>query len=116
MRKGAWPTVDLSPQVLINCMPFPLGLGCHGGNPAFAMEFMHFQGIPDQTCQAYVAQNGKCQPLGFCEDCTPTNQTGPENGDCKKVENPAIWHVGDHGSVSGIDKMKAEIEEKERLV
>jgi len=109
LRKGAWPSVDLAPQALINCMPFPLSLGCHGGNPAFAYIYMHHFGVPDQTCQAYTAQNGKCEPLGFCEDCSPTNQTGPEDGACKKVENPAMWYAGDHGGVSGIDKMKAEI-------
>ena len=90
-------------------MPFPLSLGCHGGNPAFAYIYMHHFGVPDQTCQAYQAKNLKCAPLGFCEDCAPTNQTGPMNGSCKKVDKPAMWYAGDHGSVSGVDKMKAEI-------
>lgn len=109
LRNGAWPTIDLAPQVLINCMTFPLGLGCNGGNPAFAYEYMHFFGVPDQTCQAYEAENQKCRPLGVCENCSPTNQTGPESGDCVAVENPVLWYAGDHGSVSGADKMKAEI-------
>lgn len=109
MRKGAWPTVDLAPQVLINCMGFPFSMGCNGGNPGFAYSYMHSHGIPDQTCQAYEAENQKCQPLGFCENCSPSNQTGPESANCVAVENPAVWYAGDHGGVSGVDKMKAEI-------
>ena len=109
LRKNAWPSIDLAPQVLINCMTFPLGLGCHGGNPAFAYEYMHLEGVPDQTCQAYEAKNGKCKPLGICETCSPTNQTGKEDGDCRAVPNPVLWYAGDHGGVSGADKMKAEI-------
>jgi len=58
-RKGAWPTVDLAPQVLINCMPFPLSLGCHGGNPAFAYIYMHHFGVPDQ------ARTSLHQPFGL---------------------------------------------------
>ena len=93
MRKGAWPTVDLAPQVLINCMTFPFGLGCNGGNPGFAYSWMHSHGVPDQTCQAYVAKNGKCAPHGVCENCSPTSQTGPEDGNCSAVVDPSLWYV-----------------------
>jgi len=107
LRKGAWPSVDLAPQVLINCML--LSAGCHGGNPAFAYMYAHSHGLPDQTCQAYEAANGHCKPHGICENCSPTSQTGPEDGNCTAVESPALWYAGDHGGVSGADKMKAEI-------
>jgi len=107
LRKGAWPSVDLAPQVLINCML--LSAGCHGGNPAFAYMYAHSHGLPDQTCQAYEAANGHCKPHGICENCSPTSQTGPEDGNCTSVESPALWYAGDHGGVSGADKMKAEI-------
>ena len=43
------------------------------------------------------------------ENCSPTSQTGPEDGNCTAVESPALWYAGDHGGVSGADKMKAEI-------
>ena len=109
LRNNAWPTVDLSPQVLINCMTFPLGLGCNGGNPGFAYSYMHRHGVPDQTCQAYEAENQKCKPVGVCETCMPTNQTGAEDGNCVAVDSPVLWYAGDHGSVKGADKMKAEI-------
>jgi len=108
LRKGAWPSIDLAPQVLLNCMSFP-SLGCNGGNPALAYSYMHRHGIPDQTCQAYEAENQKCEPLGICENCSPTNQTGPEDENCVAVEGPALWYAGDHGGVKGAAKMKAEI-------
>jgi len=105
LRKGAWPIVNLSPQTLINCVL--LG-GCGGGNPIFAYEYMHHHGLPDQTCQAYQAKNLKCSDLSVCETCAP-NSTSFTPGSCTKVENPGLWYVGDHGSVKGADKIKAEL-------
>jgi cathepsin X len=107
VRNNAWPSFDPAPQVLINCVE--LSMGCGGGNPAFAYEYIHRHGVPDQTCQQYVARNGRCRPLGVCETCSPTQQTGPENGNCTAVADPELWYVGDHGGVSGADRMKAEI-------
>jgi cathepsin X len=107
MNKGAWPEVNLAPQVLINC-----GVGgCDGGNPAFAMEYMHKQGLPDQTCQAYQAKapfKPKCNDLAVCETCAPTNASFSP-GACSQVKDPVLWYVGDHGGVHGADKIKAEI-------
>eukprot|EP00658_Telonema_sp_P-2_P068469 TRINITY_DN5739_c0_g2_i1.p2 TRINITY_DN5739_c0_g2~~TRINITY_DN5739_c0_g2_i1.p2 ORF type:complete len:182 (-),score=29.98 TRINITY_DN5739_c0_g2_i1:379-924(-) len=86
-----------------------LSMGCNGGNPAMAYMYAHSHGLPDQTCQAYTAMNGKCSPHGICETCAPTNQTGPETGACTAVSSPGLWYAGDHGGVSGKIKMKAEI-------
>ena len=44
---------------------------CAGGNPGGVYEYIHDNGIPDETCQNYEAQDGKCKPLGVCETCSP---------------------------------------------
>ncbi len=49
-RKAAWPDINLSPQVLISCGP---GDGCHGGEAGQANEWMHKNGITDETCSIY---------------------------------------------------------------
>ena len=111
LRKGAWPSIDLAPQVLINCGG---GGTCEGGNPGGVYSYAHKNGIPDQTCQAYQAKDMKCNDLAVCETCVPGsgNATDPFTpGDCSKVAAPQakLFKVGDHGSVKGADKIKAEI-------
>ena len=50
MRKKAFPQIHLSPQVIINCHG---GGSCDGGNPGGVYEYIHQNGIPDETCQNY---------------------------------------------------------------
>ena len=40
-------------QVLINCEG---GGDCDGGNPGGVYEYIHSNGIPDETCQNYEVQ------------------------------------------------------------
>ena len=42
-----------------------------GGNPGGVYEYIHKNGVPDETCQNYEAVDGKCKPLGVCETCSP---------------------------------------------
>jgi cathepsin X len=44
--------VALNAQVIINC---GAGGGCFGGNPGGVYEFAHEKGIPDSSCEQYVA-------------------------------------------------------------
>ncbi len=50
MRNRTFPQIDLAPQVLINCGG---GGSCDGGNPGGVYEYIHRNGIPDETCQNY---------------------------------------------------------------
>lgn len=66
--KAATP-LDLSPQVLINCLA---GGSCDGGDPAQAYEFAYNNGFVDSSCEQYVAlnlQDHYCTSFDVCRDC-----------------------------------------------
>jgi len=98
LRNGSWPQVNIAPQHLINCNG---GGTCDGGDPGPAYSFIHDSGIVDETCCPYQALDGlKCKPS--CTICwSATN--------CPTPSNFTTWYVGDYGSLSGKDHMKAEI-------
>ena len=50
MRNKTFPQINLAPQVIINCRG---GGSCGGGNPGGVYEYIHRNGIPDETCQNY---------------------------------------------------------------
>ena len=99
MRKGAWPTVELSVQEVINCANTG---SCHGGWDSGVYEYAHKEGIPDQTCQVYEAKDKECNDMNRCMDCPPGEE-------CHPVKDYKRYKVGDYGNVSGVDNMKAEI-------
>ena len=48
--------VGLNAQVIVNC---GAGGSCEGGNPGGVYEFAGMQGIPDSSCEQYVAHDPK---------------------------------------------------------
>jgi len=99
VRKGAWPEVMLAPQMLINCEG---GGDCDGGDAGAAYDFIHSEGIVEESCAPYQAVNGlACSPA--CKSCTGFNET------CTEVKTATLWKVGEFGHVAGETKMKAEI-------
>mgnify|MGYP002631773737 CR=1 FL=1 len=67
--KPATP-VALNAQVIVNCQA---GGSCEGGNPGGVYEFAAKQGIPDSSCEQYVATDLKafhCGAIDKCKDCT----------------------------------------------
>lgn len=67
-------------------------------------------GLPDETCQTYVAKNMNCRPLGICETCVPNSSpAGNFTSNCTAIPNHALYYVSEFGSVRGADKMKTEI-------
>ena len=76
LRKNAFPEINVSPQVILNCDK--VDLGCHGGDFGTAYEFIYQNGgIPDETCQIYEARGhdtGKsCNPIDKCRQCDDDN-------------------------------------------
>jgi cathepsin X len=104
-RKAVFPEINLAPQVLINCNG---GGSCEGGDPGGVYEYIHDNGIPDETCQQYQAKDMTCGSLSICENCHSTAQNFTP-GVCEQVASFPIYYVSEYGSVSGIDQMKAEI-------
>ena len=110
LRNATFPQIALSPQAIINC---DAGGDCNGGNPLGVYEFGNQHGIPEESCQNYVAADGdgKCKLIEQCKTCwgpaPPANSSG--QNDCAAVSNFTHWKVSQYGSVSGADKMKAEI-------
>ena len=58
--------IALSAQVIVNCRA---GGSCEGGNPGSVYSYAEKTGIPDSSCEQYVASDGKCDTKTRCKDC-----------------------------------------------
>ena len=111
LRNNTFPTLALSPQVIINCNA---GGSCNGGDPLGVYEFANSQGIPDESCQNYVAKNPEsfdCSDIQQCKTCVPPAPSPEETGEakCSAVKNFTRYYANEYGRVSGVAQMKAEI-------
>jgi len=73
-KKGAFPEVVLSPQMLIDCAPQEVDFSCEYGKSKIPIEdvFTHLTnvGVTDETCNNYHAsEERKCEELNKCKDC-----------------------------------------------
>ena len=102
--------VALNAQVIVNC---GAGGSCEGGNPGGVYEFAADEGIPDSSCEQYVAHDPKstrCSAIDKCKDCTwppcPVGETCQDK--CWAVEYKK-YYASHYYTLSGKDRMKAEI-------
>lgn len=92
MRKGAFPQITIAPQVILD---YDLNdNGCHGGEPASAMDFIMKNGIVDESCSQYRSEGheekgSNTQPI--CQDCTPNS--------CSEITNHHTYTLESHGNL-----------------
>jgi cathepsin X len=75
---------------------------CHGGWDSNVYKYAEMAGIPDETCNNYVAVDQACNKYDQCFTCWPA--TG-----CNPVPNYNRLMVSEHGRIGGRDQMMAEI-------
>jgi cathepsin X len=101
-RKRVFPDIQVSPQVLVNCVTANDTHGCQGGDPTAAYSWIKQNGIPDDTCMNYLAKNLACTDINVCRNCAPGKG-------CWAVQNSKKYHVLSNGMVNGEANMQAEI-------
>jgi len=73
-RKGAFPDIVLSPQMLINCAPASIKFNCtyatSSVNIEQVLQTLNTVGVSDETCNNYHGSDEKnCSDLNQCMDC-----------------------------------------------
>lgn len=99
LKGGAWPSVYLSVQNVIDCGNAG---SCHGGWDSEVYVYAAKDGIPDETCNNYVAMDQACNAYDQCFTCWP-------NSGCMPIKDYNRLMVVEHGRLSGLKAMKAEI-------
>jgi len=101
--------VALNAQVIVNCNA---GGTCEGGNPGGVYEYAYDSGIPDSSCEQYVAKDldkWECEAIDRCKDCTwppcPEGKTCQDK--CWPVKHK-LYYVSDYYRVPAAH-MKAEL-------
>merc|ERR1712147_424736 len=100
--------IGLSAQVIVNCKA---GGDCNGGDPFQVYKYAAEEGIPDSSCEQYIAHNleGACQAIDRCRDCTwppcmPGNDSACIKDKCWAVPHKK-YHVSHYYEFSGATKM-----------
>ena len=104
MRKAAFPEINISVQVILDCDMYDDG--CHGGDHETAHQYIKENNITDETCAPYVAlshyEGRQCTPQAICNECTPSSG-------CAVPKKYNTYKISSYGSISGEADMMKEI-------
>jgi len=98
--KGQARDIIPSIQALINCGDAGT---CNGGDSNAANAWVYKNGIPDVTCQQYVAKNMECSAVNTCMNCDH------DGTPCYAITNYPKITVSEYGTAFGDDQIMAEI-------
>lgn len=88
-------------QVLLNCGEH-VG-SCGGGDIHAAMRWVHYNPIPDVTCQQYEAVDKECSAINTCATCNGSNCTAVSASKYQTIK------VKEYGRVLGDENIQKEI-------
>lgn len=95
---------SLGMQVILNCDKG--SNGCHGGDPMTAYKYISEHGLPDETCQAYVARGwdtgNTCTDVDKCMTCNG-------EGVCSAEKEYKEWTISEYGKVNNVAHMEREL-------
>eukprot|EP00762_Andalucia_godoyi_P003022 ANDGO_04143.mRNA.1 Cathepsin C len=101
LRQARFPDIMVSRQVLLDCEE-PCG-SCGGGDDSCVWSYLASKGLPDETCNSYLANDTNyCNAMAQCKTCSP-------DGTCAAVSSYQRYYVTEYGHVSGADNMKKEL-------
>lgn len=114
-KKIASPDINLAIQNILECGAH-IGGSCYGGESGGAYQFVKEQGyIPYDTCNPYLACSSDSKE-GFCgygdwgcKACRTCSTFTSMGGSCVDVGYFPNASIAEYGTVTGVDKMKAEI-------
>jgi len=103
IRKNAWPQIQLGCQSVLNCHG---GGSCNGGTSPGVLAHLHNKGASVEECLNYEAVEHTCDAVNTCKDCS---RDAMGRSYCWPISNFTNVRVEEYGSVSGIERIKAEI-------
>lgn len=111
IQNGSWPLVNLNVQTILNCAA---GGTCSGGDATGVYQFANTNGIPDTSCEQYVAADPavvNCSGEAVCKDCSPPPPAPGDDGQitCRSVPPGVNYYSSQYGLVRGTKAIKAEV-------
>jgi len=100
MRVGAFPSIYLSVQNIIDCGNAG---SCEGGSPWAAYNYANKVGMVDETCNNYQAKDQNCTDFNMCGSCNP-------DGSCYAIPQPERFKIGNFGSLPTLNATAMQME------
>lgn len=93
-RNATWPDIDLSVQYALNCLTH--AGTCNGGSDLLLYEEFQKTGVPDETCEAYIAADEVCNEEDRCRNCFGP----PGHGFCFAQSEYVVYQAKNFGYIA----------------